>query len=178
MRADARRNYGRLLDEARTAFAEAGTEASLEEIARRAGVGIGTLYRHFPDRYALVEAVFTAEITELRDRAEQLAADVSAPPADRLTRWLRSYIQYARTYGGLSGALLDHGRMAFCHETLTDAAEALVAPAHRAGSLRAEVTVREVLTLATAIAWTTEKLPHDPDRLLELVLNGLFTTPG
>lgn len=117
MRADARRNYERLLTEARTAFTEHGTDTSLEDIARRAGVGIGTLYRHFPNRTALMGAVFQGEVDALLTHARELA---DAPqPCAALVEWLRAIITHATTYRGLSRALMtasadDSSGMARC----------------------------------------------------------------
>ncbi|MEV0849685.1 helix-turn-helix domain-containing protein [Streptomyces sp. NPDC049954] len=179
LRADARRNYERLLAEARTAFAQAGTEASLEDIARRAGVGIGTLYRHFPDRYALMEAVFAAGIAALCAEAEQLSADPALEASEALAGWLGSYVAYATTYGGLSGALAEQGRMTSCHDILSGAAALLLVPAQRAGSVRAAASPHDVLLLTTAVAWAAERLPEGDEegrgRLLGLVLDGLRT---
>ena len=90
MRADARRNHERLLTEARAAFAEHGTDASLEDVARRAGVGIGTLYRHFPNRDALVSAVFEDAVDELLTRSRQLLTDPE--PCAALVTWLREMV--------------------------------------------------------------------------------------
>ena len=91
-RADARRNRDRLLEAAKAAFGELGPEASLDEIARRAGVGIGTLYRHFPTREAIVEAVYRREVQQLADAAPRLAE--SLPPAEALRAWLGVFIAY------------------------------------------------------------------------------------
>ena len=88
-RADARRNYEKLIEAARAAFADSGSQASLEEIARRAGVGIGTLYRHFPTRQALLEAVYVDEVEALSRSADELA---DLPPWDALAEWLRRYV--------------------------------------------------------------------------------------
>ena len=91
-RADAQRNRDGLLEAAKAAFAEVGPEASLEEIARRADVGIGTLYRHFPTRDAIVEAVYRREVQHLADAAPRLAD--SLPPAEALRAWMRVFIDY------------------------------------------------------------------------------------
>src|SRR5215212_3623398 len=104
LRADARRNRDRLIAAARDAFAEHGAEASLDDIARRAGVGPGTLYRHFPTRMDLMEAVY-------RDGVEGLCAEanalLSAPsPGDALATWLRSFLGYVATKRGLASALM------------------------------------------------------------------------
>src|SRR5690349_3483716 len=90
MRADARRHYGRLLAEARSAFAAHGTDASLEDVARRAGVGIGTLYRHFPNRHALLSAVFEDAVGDLLTRSQELLA--APEPCAALVTWLRETV--------------------------------------------------------------------------------------
>ena len=100
MRADARRNYDRLLTAADAAFTQHGAEASLEDIARRAAVGIGTLYRHFPTRQILLEATFGGRLDALRDEADNLAS--TAPPMPALTTWLRSLLRYVTEFRGLS----------------------------------------------------------------------------
>src|SRR3954471_15202336 len=103
-RADARRNYDKLVAAATEAFTEHGTDASLEDIARRAGVGIGTLYRHFPNRTALMGAVFQGEMNALLTRSRELA---KAPqPCTALVDWLRAIVQHASTYRGLAQALM------------------------------------------------------------------------
>src|SRR5262252_9929057 len=105
MRADARRNYGKLLSAAATAFAEHGADdVSLEEIARRAGVGIGTLYRHFPTRQALLEAVYRDQVEALRARADELLA--TQPPEAALAAWLQDVLEFGRTKRRLSAALM------------------------------------------------------------------------
>lgn len=104
MRADARRNRDRLLTEARLAFAAHGTTASLEDIARRADVGIGTLYRHFPNRQALLSAVFEEAVGDLLAHAR---AQLDAPePCSALLAWLRDIITHAGEYRGLAQALM------------------------------------------------------------------------
>lgn len=98
MRADARRNHERLLTEARAAFAEHGTDAPLEEVARRAGLGIGTLYRHFPTRADLLNAVFQEALAALLHRSHELAG--AAEPCRALVEWLRALIAHAGEYRG------------------------------------------------------------------------------
>src|SRR5690349_18536812 len=92
MRADALRNYERIIASARQAFAEQGPDAPLEDIARRAGVGIGTLYRHFPNRDVLIEAVYRSSIEELSARAHELLEKLS--PAEAFEQWLREQVQW------------------------------------------------------------------------------------
>src|SRR5262249_27752618 len=102
-RADALRNRERLLEAAKEVFSAGGPEASLEAVARRAGVGMGTLYRHFPTREALFEAVYRREVQQLWELAEQLKAE--SAPVDALRRWLRSNVEFVATKKGMSAAL-------------------------------------------------------------------------
>src|ERR1700737_2755476 len=102
-RADAVRNRERVLEAAKAVFSAGGPDASLEAVARRAGVGIGTLYRHFPTREALFEAVYRREVQQLGELAEQLKSD--AAPVDALRRWLRSNVEFVATKKGMSAAL-------------------------------------------------------------------------
>nr|WP_058045960.1 TetR/AcrR family transcriptional regulator [Streptomyces roseifaciens] len=183
MRADARRNYERLLTEARTAFTEHGTEASLEDIARRAGVGIGTLYRHFPNRTALMSAVFQGEVDGLLARSRELLA--APEPCRALVDWLRACVAHASTYRGLSRALLaaqadEASAMSRCSLPLREAGSVLLARAQAAGAVHAGVDIADVMQLTNAISLAAEQSPDDPqlpDRLLTLTLQGLATKP-
>ncbi|SEE44860.1 transcriptional regulator, TetR family [Streptomyces sp. 2112.3] len=179
MRADARRNYERLLSEARTAFTEHGTDTSLEDIARRAGVGIGTLYRHFPNRTALMGAVFQGEVDALLAHARELA---DAPqPCAALVEWLRAIITHASTYRGLSRALMtasadDSSGMARCSVPMREAGDALLTRAQQAGAVRPDVSISDLMQLTNGISLAVEESPDDPqlaDRLLTLTLSGL-----
>src|ERR1043166_296671 len=105
MRADARRNYERLLEQARIAFADFGVDASLDEIARRAGVASGTLYRHFPTRLDLIEAVLSDQIAQLVDLRRRLLT--AEDEFDALSTWLRAVLRHGLTYRGLSAAVMD-----------------------------------------------------------------------
>ena len=114
-RADARRNREALLESAGEAFAEHGTAASLEDVARRAGVGIGTLYRHFPTREALVEAAYRHGVENLCDAAQQLLTSEEQPDV-ALEMWMRDFVGYVATKRGLAATLkLDRSR----HETFS-----------------------------------------------------------
>src|SRR5215467_9234162 len=105
MRADARRNYEKLLTAAAEAFTESGADdVSLEEIARRAGVGIGTLYRHFPARQALLEAVYREQVEALRARADELLA--SGSPGEAFAAWLRALVAFSSTKRSLTSAMV------------------------------------------------------------------------
>lgn len=184
MRADARRNHDRLLGEARTIFAAQGTDASLEDIARKAGVGIGTLYRHFPTRQALMNAVFQEALTALLDRSRELAhAD---QPCTALVTWLGAIITHAGEYRGLAQALMsasgdETSALTSCHVPLRQAGARLLARAQTSGSVRADVSIDDLLQLTNAIALASERTPADPDladRLLRLTLRGLKADPA
>ncbi|MFE0422709.1 TetR/AcrR family transcriptional regulator [Streptomyces sp. NPDC058953] len=179
MRADARRNYERLLAEARAVFAEYGTDASLEEIARRSGVGIGTLYRHFPNRHTIMSAVFQDAVGMLLDRSRALG---DAPdPREALAEWLRTLITHSGEYRGLAGAL-----MSASHDTesalsascalLTDAGAGLLERAVLAGAVREDASIDDLMQLTNAISLAADQSPSDPhlpDRLLALTFRGL-----
>lgn len=179
MRADARRNYERVLAEARSAFAEHGTDASLEDVARRAGVGIGTLYRHFPNRHALMNAVFQEALADLLDRSRELAG--SDRPCHALVAWLRALITHAGEYRGLARALMSASHDASsaltqCSSGLRTAGELLLVRAQVSGAVRADTSIDDLMQLTNAIALAAEQTPDDPelaDRLLTLTLSGL-----
>ncbi|WBB63529.1 TetR/AcrR family transcriptional regulator [Streptomyces sp. WMMC500] len=182
MRADARRNYERLLGEAAVAFAQHGADASLEEIARRAGVGIGTLYRHFPDRFALMGAVFQTQVDELDVAARALTAEAGRTPMGALTAWMRRYVDVSSTIRGVAATLMDEGLMINCKTQLRETVELLAGHARTSGELRTDVAPDDILRLTSAIAYAAEKAsvknPEDTevaDRLLNLALDGLRT---
>ena len=179
-RADARRNYERLLEQARIAFAEFGVDASLDEIARRAGVASGTLYRHFPTRLDLIEAVLGEQITELVDLGRRLLT--AEDEFDALSAWLRAAITHALTYRGLAAAVmnsaLDHekGLVSTWHADMFEVGTALLARAKRSGAVVADADQADVLKMIGAIAWAAQDTPDglaQADRLLALLMNGL-----
>jgi AcrR family transcriptional regulator len=180
MRADARRNHGRLLDAARTAFTEHGTEASLEDIARRSGVGIGTLYRHFPTRDALLEALLRERFDELTAHARQL---LDAPsPRRALAEWMRMFVVGVNTYRGLIAALLTTLRdetsdLSAACQTMRATGAALLARTQAAGEARPDIHALELFTLVSGVAWANEQAsaadPTRVRRLVELVLDGI-----
>ncbi|WP_329306423.1 TetR family transcriptional regulator [Streptomyces sp. NBC_01260] len=179
MRADARRNYDRLLAEARTAFAEHGTTASLEDVARCAGVGIGTLYRHFPTRHALMSAVFQEAVADLIARSHELAG--TERPCDGLVEWLGAIITHAGEYRGLAQALMSTCRdetsaLSRCNVPLREAGSVLLARAQAGGAVRPDVSIDDLMQLTNAIALAAEQSPDDPGlagRLLTLTVQGL-----
>ncbi|HWG62136.1 MAG TPA: TetR/AcrR family transcriptional regulator [Streptosporangiaceae bacterium] len=182
MRADARRNRARLLDAAIAAFTEHGADdASLDEIARRAGVGIGTLYRHFPTRQALLEAVYRDQVEALCAKAR--GAGDSAAPGAALTGWLHAMLEFGATKRNLAVAIMSespdakHGEMmTSCSTMVREAAASLLEPAQRAGEIRADIDAADLLKLSHAIAVAAERPSPQPgtaDRLLTLMLEGL-----
>ncbi|MGW1956713.1 TetR/AcrR family transcriptional regulator [Streptomyces sp. NPDC001920] len=184
MRADARRNHERLVTVARAAFAERGTGASLEDVARRAGVGIGTLYRHFPNRDALLSAVFEDAVGDLLCRSREL---LRAPePCAALVTWLREMVTHAGEYRGLARSLMSvsyetTSALARCSDPIREAGGALLARAQQAGTVRPDVAIGDLLQLTHAIALAAEQTPDDPesaDRLLQLTLRGLEPAQG
>ncbi|KAA2267128.1 TetR/AcrR family transcriptional regulator [Solihabitans fulvus] len=180
MRADARRNYEQLVEQARIAFAESGTDASLDEIARRAGVASGTLYRHFPTRLDLIEAVLAERIAALVDlgRGLETAEDEFAA----LSTWLRATLQHGLTYRGLSAAVMnsaldrEQSVVSTWHAELFEVGAALLARARQSGAVVADADAADVLKMIGAIAWAAQDGPDSAtqaDRLLALLLNGL-----
>ena len=175
MRADARRNYQRLLAAAGEAFAERGADdVSLEEIARRAGVGIGTLYRHFPTRQALLEAVYRDQVDALEVRVAELLQSDS--PGAALADWLAALMAFGKAKRSLTTAMLDSELLSSCKEFLHGATDALLARAQQAGAVRADVRGADVMRLTHAVSLAAD-LGQDPgqaERMLALVLGGVL----
>ncbi|MGX7672353.1 TetR/AcrR family transcriptional regulator [Plantactinospora sp. DSM 117369] len=178
-RADARRNRDLLLAAAREVIAEHGTDASLRDIARRAGVGIGTLYRHFHTREALLEALLNENFDALHARANGLLA--SPAPGDALLTWLKELVAGSATYQGLPESIMnalaneESGLHASCAQ-MRLAGGRLLERAQAAGSVRSDVTVSEVIALALGLAWAAERSVDAPDlaaRLLATTMYGL-----
>ena len=184
MRADAQRNYARLLDAASAAFVERGADdVSLEEIARRAGVGIGTLYRHFPTRQALLEAVYRGQVETLSARAQELLRAES--PEDALAEWMRALVRFSSTKRSMTAALLatlgtDSELLSACVTVIRGSAEALLARAQQAGVVRADADAGDLIRLVHAVNIATEKGPDrgQADRMLALILDGLRPQHG
>ena len=177
MRADAQRNNDNLLTAAVAAFSERGVEVSLEDVARRAGVGIGTLYRHFPTRDALIEAVYRREVELMCDAADDLLRRLPADEA--LAEWMHRFVRYVATKRGLSTALkamvgLDSELFKYTHRRINGAVETVVSAAVRDGTIRADVEPADLLRGLSGIC-----LAADPDldgiatRLVGLLMDGL-----
>lgn len=182
-RSDARRNRDRVLAAAREAFAEEGPGASLNEIARRAGVGPGTLYRHFPARRDLHAAVLAERVEGLCALADELAA--SRPAGEALDAWLRAFLDHARTDHGLGGAMMTEPGdgepdLGFdCHAAIQGAAERVLARARDEGAARADLAADDVVQLVAGIALSTVRTgPERAERLLDLVTDALRARPG
>ena len=178
MRADAKRNYDRLLAAAAAAFAErGGDDVSLEEIARRAGLGIGTLYRHFPTRPALLEAVYRDQVEALGVQAAKLLAAES--PSEALADWVRALVDFGITKHGLSRELVaDSPFMPVCKTVISESSNAILDRARRAGVVRANVTGMDLYRMAHGLVLAVSAGPGDPemlDRLLSVLLAGLLT---
>ena len=179
MRADARRSRAKLLEAATAAFAEKGADAPLEDIARRAGVGIGTLYRHFPTRLDLQAAVYRSQVETVCAAADEYMT--SNTPDQALAGWLRAMVAYLSTKRGLSRVLVDAlGKdsqlMSSCWGAMNDAAERLMTRAQDAGMLRDDIKPIDVLRLVHGVVIATERAPEETDRLLGLMLDGLRAT--
>ena len=184
-RADAQRNYDGLVEQARIAFAESGVDASLDEIARRAGVASGTLYRHFPTRLHLVEVVLAGQIAELVALGRRLLTAEDELAA--VSTWLRAALTHGLTYRGLSTAVmsaaLDPGKEAVSawHAEMFEVGAALLARARQAGVIAADADGADILKMIGAIAWASQDAsdaPAQAERLLALVLNGLRRGAG
>jgi AcrR family transcriptional regulator len=178
-RADARVNHDKLVAAARTLFAEKGTSAPLEEVAERAGVGIGTLYRHFPTRRALFEAVYVDEVEAMARAATDLA---ELPPWEALSAWLHQYVGFAATKRALNEALMETDPnsdvLLTCRTAITRAATALVERAQHAGVVRKDTGFMDVVRMVGAIAMAPTEDAEEKNRLLELALDGLRYHPG
>ena len=179
-RADARRNYAQLVEQARSAFAEFGVDASLDEIARRAGVASGTLYRHFPTRLDLIEAVLAEQIAELVGLGRGLLT--AEDEFGALAAWLRAALMHALTYRGLSAAVMnsaldrENELVSTWHAELFGVGAALLARARQSGAVVADADEADVLKMVGAMAWAAQDTPDSSaqaDRLLALLLNGL-----
>jgi AcrR family transcriptional regulator len=178
-RADALRNSERLLDSAREVFGEHGPEASLEEVARRAGVGIGTLYRHYPTRRALLEAVFRDDVESARARAQELLQ--SDEPLDAFTGWLHGQLEHGGACRGLGASVLitmldEQPDLPSPCEAMREGGAALLARAQASGQVRADASIDDLLRFVSAIALATEDAPDgaaQAERMFALMMDGL-----
>ena len=178
-RADARRNYEKILAAAREAFLEGGEATSLEEIARRAGVGIGTLYRHFPSRQALLEALYAGEVEDLARSAVELDGE---DPWDALSRWFERFIQYLATKRALAEELMnymdkDAPLFTACRASMFAAGEPLLTRAQEAGVVRPDVEFGEILQMVMGIGKIPTTDPAQTEHMFRIALDGLRYQP-
>jgi AcrR family transcriptional regulator len=180
LRADARQNHARLLAAASEAFAENGADAPLEDIARRAGVGIGTLYRHFPTRLDLQAATFRNQVNVICGRAQEML-DVG-PREQAFFAWIKIFAVYLSGKRGLSKALMealgkDSELLSSCWTTMRDTTERTLAEAQRAGLIRTDVDPIDVMRLIHGVVSATEHVPEQTPRLLSVMVDGLRVRP-
>lgn len=178
LRADAQRNRDRLIEVATTSFTDSGVDVALEDVARRAEVGIGTLYRHFPTREALVMAVYRKQIDDLEVAANQLP--LTHGPAEALRLWMRGFVEYGAVKRGLvvllrammetESDLFDHTRT-----TLRQSAEKLMRAAADAGEIRPDFAAADVVRALGGICMATDSAGADRAALVlvDLVFDGL-----
>ena len=176
MRADARRNYDALVAAARDAFRENEGNTSLEQIAKRAGVGIGTLYRHFPDRLALMEAVYRDEVDDLGAKAERLADE--AEPWDALVAWLELFLSYAKTKRSLFHELADAiGKdadlLTHSRALIQDSSRAVLDRAQAAGVARADLEAPDLVRLVGGCTMMPGGTDEQQVRMLDVILDGI-----
>lgn len=180
LRADAQRNRTALVAAARAVFTERGSEASLEEIARRAGVGVGTLYRHFPSRQDLIEAVYVEEVEALCRSAEDFAGGSSW---DALVRWFDRFVDYVATKKALLEELMatigqDAPVFRTCHDAIFAAGRPLLDRAKRDGVVRPEVEFIDVIRMVSGVTMIRNADPADIRRVLAMALDGLRYRPS
>jgi AcrR family transcriptional regulator len=182
-RADARRNRDKLLVAARAAFAAADDTVALETIAQQAGVGVGTLYRHFPTREALVEAVYAAELDDVATSAPALLAEF--PPERALRAWMDRYAAFVATKRGMVDTLRAtraSGRLTTpaTRERITAAIATILTEGARTGALRADVDPKDVTTMILGVLLSTagDSTPEQTGRLLDLVVDAVRPLAG
>ncbi|HET9104213.1 MAG TPA: helix-turn-helix domain-containing protein [Solirubrobacteraceae bacterium] len=179
-RADARRNYDKVVTAAREEFTERGTSASLEEIARRAEVGIGTLYRNFPNRQALLEAVYVDEVDSLCQSTVGLD---ELPAWEAFATWVDRLVGYLATKQALAQELLEYfdrdaPLFRSCRASLFRAGEPLLQRAQREHAVRADTDLGEVIQIVGGIAKIPALEPEQTRHMLQIALDGLRYRPA
>jgi len=181
-RADAVRNRERVLEAAREVFSAGGADASLEAVARAAGVGIGTLYRHFPTREALFEAVYRREVQHLADLAEQLKQE--AQPVDALRRWMHSNVKFVATKKGMSAALAlaaykNSKLFSSSFDQLIRAVAGLLDRAIATGEIRDDISPEDLLRALVGMCYTHDQPGWQKAvlRLVDVFVDGLRIRP-
>jgi AcrR family transcriptional regulator len=175
-RVDAGRNFDAILLAARESFTRAGIDASLEEIARQAGVGVATLYRNFPTRADLIETVYVAEVAAVCSFADELT-DLDPLPA--LTAWITRFVAYLNTKRTLlDGLNRDSTTFRACREALYDTAAPLLTSAQAAGDVEADIEIDDLMRLVFALTGGIYTDDAQRARVLELSLRGIQTAQG
>jgi len=180
MRADARKNFDHLLSVARVVVTEQGADASLRDVARRAGVGLGTLYRHFPTREALLEALLRSNLDELTAKAG--AIEMSSPPDDGLVSWLRDAVAFTHNYRGVVASMMaaiedpDSALHASC-VTVRAAGTRLLSRAQAEGMARTDIDGADLFALIAALAWLNDQPSVAPraDHLFSVIASAILT---
>jgi AcrR family transcriptional regulator len=183
MRADAKKNRDHLLAVAGAVIAEQGVDASLRDIARRAGVGLATLFRHFPTREALLEALLRASFDEMTARADELEASTSPP--DALVSWLHEFTAYTQNYRGVVASMMtaiedpQSALHASC-VTMRAAGTRLLSRAQAEGTARTDIDGTDLFALAGSLAWLGDHPSLAPrvDHLFGVVVSAILTTAG
>lgn len=177
-RADALRNRERVLEAAKAVFSAGGPDASLEAVAKEADVGIGTLYRHFPTREALFEAVYRHEVEQLAELAERLKNETQ--PVEALRQWMRSIVKFVATKKGMSTALAlaiakDSELVSYSSERLTRAIDMLLQPAIAAGEIRDDISAEDLLRTIVGMCYTHDQPDWQKNvlRLVDIFIDGL-----
>jgi AcrR family transcriptional regulator len=176
MRADARRNYDKLVAAAREVFLQQGGGASLEAIAKEAGVGVGTLYRHFPKRIDIVEAVYREDVDGLLSSAREFTADLEPWPA--LVAWLEAFVRYANTkrtfLNELHEAFEENPQLRLnSRERMEAAIDLVLRPAQDAGVVRTDLDGSDLMQLLGPMCMSATLKPGQTERLLVMIQDGL-----
>ena len=182
-RADAIRNRERVLEAAKAVFSQGGPEASLETVAKRAGVGIGTLYRHFPTREALYEAVYRHEVEQLVELARHLEAETA--PVEALRRWLQAGVEFMATKKGMAAALAMAAQgspdlVAYSLDRLTRALGELLRRAAAVGEIRVDIGPEDLVRALVGMCYAYDGTAWQPKvlRLIDVFIDGLRQRPG
>ena len=174
-RADAARNFDAILTAAGEAFAEQGAGASLEDIARRAGVGVATLYRNFPTREDLIESVYVSEVDALCRYGDELA---DAAPGEALIAWVRRFVTYMATKRVLIDALnRESGAYSACRDALYESGEPLLAHAQQAGQARADTNIDDLMRFMIGISGAPVSSEEQRNRILSMAIDAVRTGP-
>ena len=183
MRADAKKNYSHLLAVAREVVTEHGADASMRDIARRANVGLATLFRHFPTREALFEALLRMNADALTQQAAEL--ETSSPPDEALVSWFRQAVAFTRIYSGvcalMASAHADPDSALHASSTALSAAGArLLLRAQAKGTARADMDADDLFALMSALGWLFDQPSFAPraDHLFHLITSAILTNPS